>query len=101
MRHEIEKGIIMHPVFWPFFAFIPLFWIAVVVVVVVLVARRRRAGWGPGPWGPGPWAHGPWGRAAASAEYTLALRFANGDIDEKEYRARLEVLRASRMPDAG
>ena len=30
-----------------------------------------------------------------SAETTLAERFAQGDIDEKEYRARLEVLRAN------
>ncbi|MEJ1231340.1 MAG: hypothetical protein WDM88_12995 [Galbitalea sp.] len=28
-------------------------------------------------------------------EATLAERFAQGDIDEKEYRARLEVLRAN------
>jgi putative membrane protein len=30
-----------------------------------------------------------------SAEATLAERFAQGDIDEKDYRARLEVLRAN------
>ena len=29
------------------------------------------------------------------AESTLAERFAQGDIDEKEFRARLEVLRAN------
>ena len=41
--------------------------------------------------------HGYWGAAQASrqAESTLAERFAQGDIDEKEYRARLEVLRAN------
>ena len=33
---------------------------------------------------------------ARSAEQTLAERFAKGDIDETEYRARLEVLRANR-----
>lgn len=32
---------------------------------------------------------------ARGAESTLAERFAQGDIDEQEYRARLEVLRAS------
>ena len=32
------------------------------------------------------------------AESTLAERFAQGDIEEKEYRARLEVLRANRFP---
>jgi DNA-binding NarL/FixJ family response regulator len=36
---------------------------------------------------------------ARSAEKTLAERFAQGDIDEVEYRARLEVLRANR-PDS-
>ena len=47
------------------------------------------------------WAHGhgygPWvgAQAARNAESTLAERFAQGDIDEKEYRARLEVLRAN------
>lgn len=41
--------------------------------------------------------HGYWAGAQASraAETTLAERFAQGDIDEKEYRARLEVLRAN------
>ena len=38
----------------------------------------------------------PWMRGGASAESTLAERFAKGDIDETEYRARLEVLRANR-----
>ena len=32
----------------------------------------------------------------SSPESTLAERFAKGDIDETEYRARLEVLRANR-----
>lgn len=72
---------------WPLFL-IPLFWITLLVVVVALVARRRRffAEYGVGP-GLQP------GRGAES---TLAERFAQGDIDEVEYRARLEVLRANR-----
>jgi putative membrane protein len=78
------------------FFLIPLFWILVIVLIVSLVARRRRH-WGHyGPWAHG--AYGPWGaqaQAARSAEVTLAERFAQGDVDEKEYRARLEVLRAS------
>jgi putative membrane protein len=86
--------------FGAFFLLIPLFWIALIVFVIVMVARRRRA-WGPGPWGPygqgGPGGPGaPWNRGARSAEATLAERFAKGDIDEVEYRARLEVLRANR-----
>jgi putative membrane protein len=76
---------------WLFFL-VPLFWIAVIVLFVALLRRRGgRGGWGPGYYGP----HGYWGGASRSAESTLAERFAQGDIDEKEYRARLEVLRAN------
>ena len=92
---------------FPFFALlIPLFWIAVIVVLAVVFSRRRR--WalrnGLTPWG-GPWAGHPamggWGGAsgaARAAEATLAERFARGDIEEVEYRARLEVLRANAAP---
>lgn len=83
------------------FFLIPLFWIVVVILIVGLVGRRwRRRAWagGFGPWGHGfgPGA-GYWqgAQAARAAEATLAERFAQGDIDEKEYRARLEVLRAN------
>lgn len=87
---------------WLFFL-IPLFWIGIVVLIVSLVGRRwsrhgGRVHYGPGHFGPGNFGpHGYWqqAHAAQSAEATLASRFANGDIDEKEYRARLEVLRAS------
>jgi len=79
---------------WIFFFLIPLFWIALVILLVSLARRRwSRGGWGPGHHFQG--GYGPWGGAARSAESTLAERFAQGDIDEKEYRARLEVLRAS------
>ncbi|HEY5225008.1 MAG TPA: hypothetical protein VIJ18_18415 [Microbacteriaceae bacterium] len=87
-----------------FFLLIPLFWIAVVILIVTLVARRRRAFWHGGGYGPGfghGYGYGPaYGRgpknATPPAERTLAERFAQGDIDETEYRARLEVLRANR-----
>ncbi len=75
------------------FLLIPLFWIAVIVFLAVFfAARRRRHGWyGAGrPGGPG------FVPPAVGAEHTLAERFAKGDIDEVEYRARLEVLRANR-----
>jgi putative membrane protein len=75
---------------WLFFL-IPLFWIGVIVLIVSL-ARRR---WSRGGWGPGHFGHGYWGGPSRSAEGSLAERFAQGDIDEKEYRARLEVLRAN------
>lgn len=85
--------------FGPFFLVFPLFWIALLVVIFVFAGRRwRRAalyrGYGPG-WGRAPWM----ASGAQAAEKTLAERFARGDIDETEYRARLEVLRANR-PDA-
>ncbi|GAB3805101.1 hypothetical protein GCM10028798_26340 [Humibacter antri] len=82
--------------FFPLFFFIPIFWILVIVLIVFLVTRRRRAYWrehGPsGRFGP----YGGWS-ASSNAESTLAERFAQGDIDEVEYRKRLEVLRANRQ----
>ncbi|ANJ27550.1 SHOCT domain-containing protein [Agromyces aureus] len=76
---------------WVFFL-IPLFWLLVVGLIIFGVSRGRRRYWANGsPEGYGP----PWARTA-TAEQTLGQRFANGDIDETEYRARLEVLRANR-----
>ena len=75
---------------WLFFL-IPIFWILVIGLVIFLVSRRRHAWAGGGPAG-----YGPQRARGASAESTLAERFAKGDIDETEYRARLEVLRANR-----
>ncbi|HEY4225101.1 MAG TPA: hypothetical protein VGM70_04760 [Pseudolysinimonas sp.] len=72
-----------------------LFFLLIVALIIGIATRRRRWGHrGMGPWGHG---YGYWGAAQASrqAETTLAERFAQGDIDEKEYRARLEVLRAN------
>ena len=71
---------------WWFFL-IPLFWILVFVLLFAFLGRRWRRS---AP----PWVNAP-GR---SAESTLAERFAQGDIDETEYRARLEVLRANNPP---
>ena len=88
---------------FPFFFFLfPLFWIAVIVVLAIVFGRRRRwamrngagpwaGGWGGGWVGPGYGAQS----SSRSAEATLAERFAQGDIEEAEYRARLEVLRAN------
>jgi putative membrane protein len=81
------------PGFGWWFLLIPLFWIALFVLIFAVAGRRwrrvaaMRGGSGYG-WGP----HSP----TRSAEQTLAQRYANGDIDEVEYRARLEVLRANR-----
>lgn len=76
--------------FW--FFLIPLFWILLIVALFAIFGRRHwrhNHGYGYGP-------HGWYAaQAAGSAESVLAQRYANGDIDEKEYRARLEVLRGS------
>ena len=82
------------PLAWPFFFFIPIFWILVIGLIVTLIVTLNRRRWrhAGGP---------PWVNAARegtkSAEATLAQRFAQGDIEEAEYRARLEVLRANRL----
>lgn len=73
---------------FPFFFLVPLFWIAVVVVLGLLFrrgARRRWAQYG-----------GPAAGPNRSPEATLSERYANGEIDEVEYRTRLEVLRSNR-----
>lgn len=74
------------------FLLIPLFWILVIGLFIGFGRRRMRHMWAANGGHPG---YGGWG-AARGAESTLAERFAQGDIDEKEYRARLEVLRANR-----
>ncbi|WP_223690457.1 SHOCT domain-containing protein [Leifsonia poae] len=82
------------------FLLIPLFWIAVLVLIFTFAGRRwRRAAIARGGYGAGyGYGHGGgWSAGSTrSAEQTLAERFAQGDIDEVEYRARLEVLRANR-----
>ncbi|MEY2849276.1 MAG: hypothetical protein RI885_1943 [Actinomycetota bacterium] len=81
------------PPFGWLFVLVPLFWIGVVALVVALVGRRWRRSGGPGA----RFAHWESMHGTRSAEATLGERFAQGDIDEKEYRARLEVLRANRV----
>jgi putative membrane protein len=85
--------------FLPLFIIGPVIWFVIIVLIIVFAIggrRRRWARWnamGQGGFGHGGF--GPWGGAGRAAESTLAERFAQGDIDEKEYRARLEVLRAN------
>ena len=66
-------------VWGPWFLLIPLFWIALFAILFAIFGRRWRRRSDP----------------ARQAEVTLAERYAKGDIDETEYRARLEVLRAN------
>ena len=82
------------PFFFPWFFVFPLLWIVLLIVVFVLIGRRWRRAAADG--------YGPCGHGSPSrqAEATLAERFAHGDIDEVEYRARLEVLRANAQPRA-
>ncbi|MGO2859687.1 MAG: SHOCT domain-containing protein [Brevibacterium sp.] len=85
------------PGLWPFFVLIPIFWVVVIGLVVTLIITLNRRRWrnAGGP----PWADSR-NQGVRSAEATLAERFAQGDIEEADYRARLEVLRANR-PDLG
>ena len=61
------------------FLLIPLFWILLFALIFGIFGRRWRRRNSP----------------SRQAEVTLAERYAKGDIDETEYRARLEVLRAN------
>ena len=80
--------------FWPFFIIGPIFWFVIVILIISFAIGGRRRRWAR--WNAmGHGGFGPWGSAGRGAESTLAERFAQGDIDEKEYRARLEVLRAN------
>ena len=83
------------PGFGWWFLLIPLFWILLFGLIFAIFGRRwRRNAIENG--------YGPQGRMnpARQAESTLAERYAKGDIDEVEYRARLEVLRANAAPSA-
>jgi putative membrane protein len=65
-----------------------LFWALIIIAIIALVRYLR---------------HGeqrtPAGRPQqSSAELLLAERFARGEIDEAEYRHRLEVVRSSGRP---
>jgi putative membrane protein len=66
------------PPWWPIF---PIFWLLIFLAVVTIFAVRRRR-WG----GACGYGHGP------SGLDRLAERYASGDIDENEYRARRAVL---------
>jgi len=71
------------------FPLVFLFWIGIIALIFALVGRRWRRSGGP---------QGYWQQAAATrdAESALATRYANGEIDETEYRSRLDVLRSTR-----
>ncbi|MFE0460941.1 SHOCT domain-containing protein [Kitasatospora sp. NPDC058965] len=68
----------------PWFLFIPFFWLAVVVLVFAVLRRTvwRRAG---------ACGYGYGGRQAGPMA-VLGERYARGEIDEDEYRARRAVI---------
>ncbi|MGW1175114.1 SHOCT domain-containing protein [Kitasatospora sp. NPDC002543] len=77
----------------PWILLIPLVWIAVVVLVIAVLRRtlwrRHGCGFGPGL------AAGAGAGPVAVAEHPLAVlgrRYAEGDIDAEEYRAKRAVL---------
>ncbi|MFE4975937.1 SHOCT domain-containing protein [Kitasatospora sp. NPDC056651] len=88
----------------PWILLIPLVWIAVVVLVIALLRRTvwRRHGCG---FVAGAGARTGTGAGAATmAEHPLAVlgrRYAEGDIDAEEYRARRAVLREPPPDDVG
>ncbi|WP_146070322.1 SHOCT domain-containing protein [Arthrobacter sp. GMC3] len=62
------------------FLIFPLFWLAVIVLFIFLGPRR--------------WRRNHQWHQDQGAEAVLRERYARGEIDETEYRARLEVLRS-------
>jgi len=64
--------------YWPLFLLFPLFWILVIGLFIFIGRRawRRNRQWA----------------ASQGGEGVLRERYARGEIDETEYRKRLEVL---------
>lgn len=67
------------------FPFFPLLWILVWVFIIYFIFGRKR--WDR---------HHHDAQKSMSAEEVLSDRFAHGDIDEKEYEHRLEVLKRNK-----
>jgi putative membrane protein len=96
----------------PWILLVPFVWVAVVAGVVTVLRRSglRGPGWRRGPWaaawGPGApaaaagGAAGPY-RPAPTPVEVLNRRYADGEIDEYEYRARLSVLTETEGGAAG
>ncbi len=82
-----------HPGFPWLHLLVPIFWLIVIGLLVFMLVRSRRRGH-VGPWA-APAGGQPPAQRGPSAEQILSERFARGDIDEVDYRARLEVLRGS------
>ncbi|MFC1421176.1 SHOCT domain-containing protein [Streptacidiphilus cavernicola] len=88
----------------PWILLVPLFWIGVALFLRKVVFRGR--GWGRG-WEQGG-GHGPWAAAgparqapAPSPIDTLNRRYADGLIDEIEYRERYDLLNTVTGSESG
>lgn len=79
-----------HPYNGGFHWWFPLFPLTFFLCWVAFIVIARRLWWRGGA---GPWSHAH--GAVQSAEGLLAQRYAAGEIDEREYRNRLEVLRST------
>jgi len=81
----------------PWILLVPLFWIGVGLIVRKVLRRRfgHRSGFGPGAAGAGrrPGRYGP--ATAPTPVETLNRKYADGEIDEFEYRQRYDLLTAS------
>jgi putative membrane protein len=73
--------------FSPWFLLFPLFWILVIGLLIFFARRtwRRNHEWA----------------TARGGESVLRERYARGEIDETEYRQRLEVLRGDSRRESG
>jgi putative membrane protein len=83
---------------WPMAVSSLIFWVLVAVAIVALIRYLTRTGHqGAGPRPPYQWQQAPAGYhppGPPSPEQILAERFARGEIDEQEFRARLGTLRS-------
>jgi putative membrane protein len=82
---QVPAGVVEHGPwgdggYWPLFLLFPLFWI-LVIGLFIFVGRRA-------------WRRNHRWAAAQGGEGVLRERYARGEIDETEYRKRLEVLRS-------
>ncbi|MHA6764386.1 SHOCT domain-containing protein [Streptacidiphilus sp. PAMC 29251] len=81
----------------PWILLVPLFWIAVAVFLRKVVFHGRGRHWDHGEHqgrNRGPWAAAGYGRQAPAPSPidTLNRRYAEGQIDELEYRERYDLL---------
>ena len=83
--HVAGEGPWQGGAFWPWFLLFPLFWI-LVIGLIIFAARRT-------------WRRNNQWAAARGGESVLRERYARGEIDETEYRQRLQVLRSDQKQE--